>query len=335
MDEQVFEKIKRVNEYWKEYRYAREFAKVLEYSDFFNFSKVIKKAEIACKKSGQSTTNHFSEFTEKVKIGSGATRGLKSRKLSRYACYLVIQNADPNKEIVALGQSYFALQTRKQELSTQYLEDQKRLQLRDEVTEHNKKLFSTARGAWVHDYATFYDSGYQGLYGMKKRDIIEKKNLNSDDNILDHMSSEELASNLFRATQAEAKIKREQIKGQEKASKAHFDVWEKIRQTIKELWGTMPEEIAAVEDIKFARKRLEELEYQEDIKTPWFQEQLAEKLEEQEVLQYKLPDNIEVLEKLAKIIKGYPGERVLFLWEKKFKLSSEGIRLVKTLLTEK
>jgi DNA-damage-inducible protein D len=207
----------------------------LEYSDFTNFSKVIKRAEIACKKSGQATTNHFSEFTEKAKIGSGATRDLKSWKLSRYACYLIIQNADPNKEIVALGQSYFALQTRQQELSAQYLEDQKRLELREEVTKHNKKLFSTARGAGVYDYATFYDSGYQGLYGLKKKEIIEKKNLNPDENMLDHMSSEELAANLFRATQAEAKIKREAIRGQEKASQAHFQVGQKIRATIKEL----------------------------------------------------------------------------------------------------
>ncbi len=335
MDDQIFEQIKRVNEYGKEYRYARELSKVLEYSDFSNFSKVVKKAETACKKSGQATTNHFSEFTEMVKIGSGATRGLKSRKLSRYACYLIIQNADPNKEIVALGQSYFALQTRKQELSAQYLEDQKRIQLRDEVTEHNKKLFSTARGAGVHDYATFYDSGYQGLYGLKKKEIIEKKKLNTDDNILDHMSSEELAANLFRATQAEAKIKREAIKGQEKASKAHFEVGQKIRQTIQELWGTMPEEIPAVEDIKYARKRLEELEYHENAQSPSFDQKLAEKLEESELPRYKLPDNIEILGKLARIIKGYPWEKTIFIWEKKFKVSSEGSRLIKEIILTK
>ena len=127
------------------------------------------------------------------------------------------------------------MQTRQQELSAQYLEDQKRLELREEVTKHNKKLFSTARGAGVYDYATFYDSGYQGLYGLKKKEIIEKKNLNPDENMLDHMSSEELAANLFRATQAEAKIKREAIRGQEKASQAHFQVGQKIRATIKEL----------------------------------------------------------------------------------------------------
>ncbi len=332
MNDQIFEQIKRVNEYGKEYRHARELAKALEYSDFSNFSKVVQKAELACKNSGQATTNHFSAFTEKVKIGSGASRGLKSRKLSRYACYLIIQNADPSKEIVALGQSYFALQTRQQELSAQYLEDQKRLELRDEVTKHNKKLFSTARGAGVHDYATFYDSGYQGLYGLKKKEIIEKKKLNPDDNILDHMSSEELAANLFRATQAEAKIKREAIKGQEKASNAHFEVGQKIRQTIQELWGTMPEDIPAVEDIKFARKRLEELEYHEEHQVSSFEQKLAKKLEEQETIQYKLPDNIQILEKLARIIKGYPWERTIMIGEKKFKVSSEGSRLIKETL---
>ena len=346
MDEQVFEKIKRVNEYWKEYWHARELAKVLEYSDFTNFSKVIKKAETACIKSWQSTKNHFSEFTEDVKIGSWAKRAVKNWKLSRYACYLIIQNADPSKEIVALWQSYFALQTRQQELSSQYLEDQRRLELRDEVTKHNKKLFKTARGAWVSDYATFYDSWYQGLYWLKKKEIIEKKHLDPDDNILDHMNSEELAANLFRATQAEAKIKRESIRWQDNASRAHFQVWEKIRQTIQELWWTMPEDISAVEDIKFARKRLEELEYREGVNRHLFEEKLAEKLAEKdfsevmkksEVVENKehkfpLPDSVEILTKLAEIIKWYPWNEDLFLWEKMFKVSSEGLRLINELM---
>lgn len=346
MDEQVFEKIKRVNEYWKEYWHARELAKVLEYSDFTNFLRVVKKAETACIKSWQSTKNHFSEFTEDVKIGSWAKRAVKNWKLSRYACYLIIQNADPNKVIVALWQSYFALQTRQQELSAQALEDQKRLELRDEVTKHNKKLFKTARGAWVSDYATFYDSWYQWLYWLKKKDIIEKKHLDPEDNILDHMNSEELAANLFRATQAEAKIKREAIKWQDKASQAHFEVGQKIRQTIQELWWTMPEDIPAVEDIKFARKRLEELEYKEWINRRWFEERLAEKLAEKEFKQvmetsenvekkehnFPLPDSVSLLTRLAEIIKGYPWNEDLFLWEKKFKVSSEWLRLVNELM---
>lgn len=338
MNEQVFEQIKRVNEYWKEYWYARELAKVLEYADFSNFQKVIKKAELACKKSGQSTKNHFNEFTENVKIWSWAVRGLKSWKLSRYACYLIIQNADPSKEIVALWQSYFALQTRKQELSSQYLEDQKRLELRDEVTKHNKKLFSTARGAGVHDYATFYDSWYQWLYWLKKKDIIEKKHLNPEDNILDHMSSEELAANLFRATQAEAKIKREEIKWQDKASQAHFEVGQKIRQTIEELWWTMPEDIPAVEDIRYARKRLEDLEYRDEAAPLTFDKKLENKLrEEQEIekVTYRLPDNLSVLDQLARIIKWYPWDKLVVLGEKKYKLSSEWMRLVKELLGDK
>ena len=334
MDPQVFEKIKRVNEYGKEYWHARELAKTLEYADFTNFSKVIQKAKTACKNSWQTVANHFNEFTERVKIWSGATRELKSWKLSRYACYLIIQNADPSKEIVALGQSYFALQTRQQELSAQYLEDQKRLELREEMTKHNKKLFSTARWAGVYDYATFYDSGYQGLYGMKKKDIIEKKNINASDNMLDHMSSEELAANLFRATQAEAKIKREAIKWQEKASQAHFEVGKKIRETIQELWGTMPEDIPAVEDIKYARERLEKFAVQEEWETPSFTDKLIAKLEEkaEDTLSFKLPEHIEIIEKLAKIIQGYPGERIVQLWEKHFKVSSEGQRLIKELL---
>jgi hypothetical protein len=275
---------------------------------------------------------------------------LKSWKLSRYACYLIIQNADPSKEIVALWQSYFALQTRKQELSSQYLEDQKRLELRDEVTKHNKKLFSTARWAGVHDYATFYDSWYQWLYWLKKKDIIEKKHLNPEDNILDHMSSEELAANLFRATQAEAKIKRESIKWQENASMAHFEVGQKIRQTIQELWWTMPEDIPAVEDIKYARRRLEELEYKEEWSQQSFEEKLAERLAEKDAeskksvsnisnqkpqsAEYKLPDNILLLTNLAKIIKWYPWDKLLILWDKKYKVSSEGLRLVKELMNK-
>ena len=345
MDEQVFEKIKRVNEYWKEYWHARELAKVLEYSDFTNFSKVIKKAETACIKSWQTTKNHFSEFSEHVNIGSWAKRAIKNWKLSRYACYLIIQNADPNKEIVALWQSYFALQTRQQELSVQYLEDQKRLELRDEVTKHNKKLFKTARGAWVSDYASFYDSWYQGLYWLKKKEIIEKKRLDPEDNILDHMNSEELAANLFRATQAEAKIKREAIKGQDNASRAHFEVWQKIRQTIQELWWTMPEDIPAVEDIKFARKRLEELEYKEGVDRRLFEEKLAQKLAEKEFNQvmneknkveethtYPLPDNVLIINRLAEIIKWYPWNQDLLLWEKRFKVSTEWLRLIKALM---
>jgi DNA-damage-inducible protein D len=350
MNEQIFEQIKKVNEYWKEYWHARELAKVLEYADFTNFSKVVKKAELACKNSGQSTTNHFSEFTETAQIGSWAKRALKSWKLSRYACYLIIQNADPSKEIVALWQSYFALQTRQQELSAQYLEDQKRLELRDEVTKHNKKLFSTARWAGVKDYATFYDSWYQWLYGLKKKDIIEKKHLDPEDNLLDHMNSEELAANLFRATQAEAKIKRESIKWQENASMAHFEVGQKIRQTIQELWWTMPEDIPAVEDIKYARRRLEELEYKEEWSQQSFEEKLAERLAEKDTeskksvsstsnqkpqsAEYKLPDNILLLTNLAKIIKGYPWDKLLILWDKKYKVSSEGLRLVKELMNK-
>ena len=167
-----------------------------------------------------------------------------------------------------------------------------------------------------------------------------------DDNILDHMNSEELAANLFRATQAEAKIKRESIKGQDNASRAHFEVGQKIRQTIQELWWTMPEDIPAVEDIKFARKRLAELEYKEWVDRRWFEEKLAEKLAEKDFKQvmdekqnveekvhsYPLPDNVALLNRLAEIIKWYPWNEDLLLWEKKFKVSTEWLRLIKELM---
>jgi DNA-damage-inducible protein D len=256
----VFEQIKQTDENGNEFWAARQLAKALEYSDFRNFLSVIEKAKEACKNSGQEVKNHLVEFNEMVSIGSGAEREMNSFKLSRYACYLVVQNADPSKEIVALGQTYFAVQTRLQEirqmdeynrLST---EDEKRLFLRNEMAKHNTQLAAAAKEAGVIepiDYAIFQNHGYMGLYGgLDAKAIHAKKGLKKSQQILDHMGSTELAANLFRATQTEEKLHRENIKGKQKANKTHFEVGKKVRQTIEEIGGTMPENLPTEESIK-------------------------------------------------------------------------------------
>lgn len=261
MTPSVFESIKKINEHGQEYWSARELAKALEYKDFGNFENVIKKAQESCKNSNQKPKDHFADVTEMVDIGSGTQREFPSYTLSRYACYLIAQNGDPRKEAIAQAQTYFAIQTRRQELSEALLEDKKRVYLRNEMTEHNKQLARTAKEAGVWNYGEFVDFGYIGLYGgMRNKDIHAKKWLKPSQKILDHMGSEELAANLFRATQAEAKIKRDGIQGQVKASNAHFEVGKKIRSTIREIGGTMPEELPSTESIAKAEKRMKDKE---------------------------------------------------------------------------
>jgi DNA-damage-inducible protein D len=249
-----FERIKRVNTAGNEYWSSRDFAGVLGYADYRNFEQVIGKARMACFNSGQRVEDHFVDITEMIGIGKGGQREISITLLSRYACYLVVQNADPAKEIVALGQSYFAVQTRRQELSDQATEDQRRLLLRGELRRHNAQLADAAKSAGViepRDYAIFQNHGYMGLYGGLTADgIHHRKGLKKGQQILDHMGSTELAANLFRATQAEEKIRRDQIRGRDKANRAHHEVGAKVRQTIKELGGTMPEDLPATESIK-------------------------------------------------------------------------------------
>ena len=246
----LFEDIKHYNEFDMEFWYARELQEVLEYTDWRNFIKVIDKAKEACKNSKNNVLDHFVEADKMVVIGSGPEREIKDIILSRYACYLIVQNGDPKKEAVALGQTYFAIQTRKQELAEQFTElteDKKRLAIRNELREHNKNLAEAAKDAGVEthqEYAVFQNYGYMGLYGgMKASDIHKAKGLKPSEKILDHMGSTELAANLFRATQTEEKLKREQIQGKENANKTHFEVGKKVRQTIEELGGTMPEHL--------------------------------------------------------------------------------------------
>lgn len=266
--EALFESIKHINEYGQEFWYARELSKALEYKDFRNFELTIFKAMETCKNSGYDTSNHFGEVTEMVQIGSGAKRGFPSYQLSRYACYLIVMNGDVSKKIIALGQTYFAVKTRQQELIENFEnldEDKKRLAIRHEMIAHNKLLVEAAKNAGVKtsmDYAIFQNHGYMGLYGgMKAQDIHQHKGLKTGEKILDHMGYEELAANLFRATQTEAKLRRENIQLKNEANKTHFDVGKKVRETIKELGGTMPENLPtpskSIKQIEREQKLLE------------------------------------------------------------------------------
>jgi DNA-damage-inducible protein D len=256
----IFEQIRRIDENGNEYWNAREFAKALEYVDYRNFVSVVEKAKEACKNSHHPVADHFVDVNEMIMLGKGAERQVDSIKLSRYACYLIVQNADPSKEVIALGQTYFAIQTRLQEIKQmeEYngltSEDEKRLFLRNELRRHNTQLAKAAHDSGVIDaidYAIFQNFGYKGLYGgLDAKEIHRKKQLKKSQNILDHMGSTELAANLFRATQAEEKLIRENIKGKANANQAHFEVGEKVRQTIKELGGTMPENLPITGSIK-------------------------------------------------------------------------------------
>ena len=253
-DVTVFEKIRHVNSAGNEFWSSREFSRALGYEDYRNFESVIEKARTACLNSSQPVQDHFVEVTEMVEIGSAAQRQLQVVMLSRYACYLVIQNADPSKKIVAIGQTYFAVQTQKQELHEKYAEAQRRLFLRDEIKKHNAQLADAAHQAGVIqplDYAIFQNHGYLGLYGgLDASDIHVRKSLKKGQQILDHMGSTELAANLFRATQTEEKIRRDKVVGKKNANQTHREIGAKIRKTIKELGGTMPENLPSVESIK-------------------------------------------------------------------------------------
>lgn len=263
--ESIFEQKKRIDENGVEYWSARDMSKILEYSEYRNFLPVIAKAKEACANSGNNPLYHFVDIHEMIEIGKGGKRKSKSVKLSRYACYLIVQNADPNKEVVANGQTYFAVQTRIAEIKQMEAynnltsEEEKRLFLRNELARHNSQLADAAKSAGVIeplDYAIFQNHGYKGLYGgLDAKAIHTRKGLKKSQKILDHMGSTELAANLFRATQTEEKLRRENIKGKTKANQTHYEVGKKVRQTIKELGGTMPEDLPVAESIKIIEKK--------------------------------------------------------------------------------
>jgi len=263
--DQTFEEIKHVSENGEEYWFARDLQTVLDYTEWRNFEKVIEKAKEACRNSKNLVTNHFVDINKMVTLGSGAEREVNDFRLSRYACYLVVMNGDPRKEVIAVGQTYFAVKTRQQELIDHYdqlSEDQKRLAIRNEMIAHNKSLAEAAKQAGVEttqEYAIFQNKGYQGLYGgLGAKDIHERKKLAKSQKILDHMGSTELAANLFRATQTDEKLRRENIKGKNKAYETHYEVGRKVRQTIRELGGTMPE------DLPTPKKSIQQIEQEKE-----------------------------------------------------------------------
>ena len=265
----TFEGIRHLDADGNEFWLARPLAKVLDYSEYRHFLPVIERAREACRNSGQPIANHFEDVLEMVDIGSGAQRELPDVRLSRYACYLVVQNGDPSKPVIANGQTYFAMQTRRQELAddakfARLSEDERRLAIRNELATHNKHLAAAAKDAGVEtslDYAIFQDHGYKGLYGgLGNKEIHARKGLKKSQKILDHMGSTELAANLFRATQTEEKLRRDGVRGKQKANQTHFEVGRKVRQTIDELGGTMPENLpkpeSSIQQIESAQKKL-------------------------------------------------------------------------------
>ncbi|CAG1010658.1 hypothetical protein ANRL4_04239 [Anaerolineae bacterium] len=254
-----FERTRQVDEDGVEFWSARDLMPILEYTKWQNFKSVLLKAQIACENSGNDPLDHFTDASKMVAIGSDAKREVEDMHLSRYACYLIVQNADPNKEVVALGQTYFAVQTRRQEISdtevlAELTEDQRRMLLRQRIKAQNTDLASAAKQAGVitsQDFAIFQNHGYRGLYnGLTAEAIHRKKKLKKSQHILDHMGATELAANLFRSTQAEEKLRRDQVQGKDAANEVHYQAGVVVRRAIAELGGTMPEDLPTVDSIK-------------------------------------------------------------------------------------
>jgi DNA-damage-inducible protein D len=263
----AFEDAAQVDDDGNEFWFARDLQKLLGYAKWDNFLTVVQRAREACETSGHSTANHFADVGKMISLGKGAEREIDDIVLSRYASYLIAQNGDARKREIAFAQTYFAIQTRRQEIADRQAasyvpvsEDERRCLLRDEIKEHNKNLASAAKQAGVRDgmdFAIFQTFGYKGLYGgLDVPGIRKRKGLKPSHQILDHMGSTELAANLFRATQTEEKLRRDNVRGKDAANKTHFDVGAKVRQTIKELGGDMPETLLPAEDIRKVERRL-------------------------------------------------------------------------------
>lgn len=264
-NESIFESIKHIDEYGNEYWEARELQKALEYKDWRNFDKVINKAIISAKNSTNTDGGWVVEVNKPIKTGKGKEELVRDYKLSRYACYLIVQNGDPRKEVIALGQTYFAVQTRKQELTEleyeSLSEDKKRLYQRNLTKKGNNSLNQTAKKSGVKNFGEFHNAGYKGLYnGETADDIAKRKGLRYREDILDNMGSEELVDNLFRITHTESKIKRENVKIEKDAKQAHYEMGKSIRNFIKSQNGTKPENLPTPE------KSIKELEKVEDSK---------------------------------------------------------------------
>ena len=245
-NETVFEDIKHIDEYGNEYWLARELQNVLEYKRWDKFCNVINNAKKACENSNYKVFEHFSQVGKTSKMPNGGVKNLLDYKLSRYACYLIVQNADPRKEVVALGQTYFAVQTRRQELTeieySMLTEDEKRFYQRNLTKKGNYSLNQAAKKAGVKNFDKFHNAGYKGLYnGETADDIAKRKGLRYREEILDNMGSEELAANLFRISQTEARLRKDNIQGEGKANETHYNIGKNIREVIAKNGGTMPE----------------------------------------------------------------------------------------------
>ena len=264
INETIFESIKHVDEDGNEYWYARELQKVLEYKRWDKFYNVIESAQVACSISNNNVLYHFSQVGKMIYLGKGGQRKISDYKLSRYACYLIAQNGDSRKKVIALAQTYFAIQTRKQELLEEeynsLTEDEKRIYQRNQARKGNYNLNKTAINSGVKDLARFHNAGYKGLYnGETADDIFKRKKLRYREDILDNMGSEELADNIFRIAQTDAKLKRDNVDNEYTANSVHFEVGKKVRNTIKELGGTMPENLPTPD------KSLKELEKENNV----------------------------------------------------------------------
>ena len=262
----LFESLKHINEDGVEYWSARELYPYLGYSRWQRFEEAIERAKESCKSASQHVEEHFTDAGKTLSMPKGGTKVIVDVYLTRYACYLVAQNGDPRKTEIAQAQTYFAIQTRYAEIQQMEAyqalttEESKRLFLREELRKHNSQLADAAHDAGVItplDYATFQNHGYRGMYnGLTAKGIHQKKGLKKGQEILDHMGSTELAANLFRATQTEEKIRKENVQGKQNANKAHFQVGKEVREAIKRIGGTMPEDLPPAEDIKKLERRI-------------------------------------------------------------------------------
>ena len=246
--EKMFDDIKHIDEFGNEYWLARELQSILQYTEWRRFKGVIDKAKIACESSGYKALDHFGGADKMVEIGSDTKRKVSDYKLSRYACYLIAQNGDSRKKVIALAQTYFAIQTRKMELTereySSLTEEEKRFYQRNLTKKGNYSLNIAARNAGVKNFDKFHNAGYKGLYnGETADDIAKRKKLRYREDILDNMGSEELIANLFRISQTESKLKRDNVNSESKANQVHYTIWKNIREVIAKNGGTMPEDL--------------------------------------------------------------------------------------------
>jgi len=254
-----FEELKKINQYGAEYWSARDLQPLLGYNHWRSFDNAVSKAETSCEKSGNEPGHHFARARKMIILGKGGEREVPDYHLSRFACYLIAQNGDPRKPEIANAQKYFAVQTRRQEVSDILAADMERLEMRKQASEDFRALSGAARDAGVQSrmFGIFHDAGYKGLYGGKGvEDIKKRKGIERRENLMDRMNATELAANQFRMTQAREKLQKENIKGQEQAIQTHNKVGKEVRDAIKRIGGTLPENISPAEHIKIVQKRI-------------------------------------------------------------------------------